>query len=249
MQASNSYYNEVNIPLPSKPLVIGSSDTEDEVCKKLDDYFDDIIRTYPKTVQTLLRGMYYDDISVEPVENSLEKGYQANWQVAYDGQNIQYKMVIDSRLLASPIMLRWNKIHEIGGHIGQVCQRIEQVGVGAWMEEINNGTFGKFLEQSIAPAEKLLIDALPLKAVEQDVLSLTDLNIRTLMIGEVARRKEFDLDKYIRLQHRPGDNITETDHQLFIHRSDMQASLKQWMAREEPTQAKKASLVRRDITI
>jgi hypothetical protein len=225
-------YSIINIPLPSPDRipVFCDSDTEDEVCRKIDAYFDDTIRNYSAQTKQLLRDMYYRNTNVI-WDLRLQDGSQANWSLEPNG--LIFKMFIDSRLRECPIQVRLNKIHEIAVHIGQAHQRIEQIGYDAFMDELP--TFRKFTEQSAAPVEKILYDVLPSAVIERDLshagigfFSLTgiDGSISFVPTAEFLRntfypRQHMSFHQYIRLEHCPDDGLTESNHRLFLENSQI----------------------------
>lgn len=211
-------YTAVNVPLPSKPLVISEEDSHYAVCQKIDRFFDDLIRNYPESTQDLLRAMYYDEANVLDVEKAIEQSYQANWFQYADETGIHYEMEIDCRLHASPIMCRWNKIHEVACHIGQTDQRIAQVGLDRWQKEFNS--FQRFTELSIAPAEKMLLDALPWNIIKEDLAYMNDASVASIVKNDIRTRKKMPYDEYVKLQHRisdPIDSIVAYAEHITLH--------------------------------
>ncbi len=224
MNLNEDLYHRTNVPLPSTPLLISDSDSLETVCRKIDNFFEDLIREYPDETQSLLRSMYYDDCNVVPVR-SIEQGSQASWNLSAGEDGIEYKMVLDERLFDTPILAKWNKIHEIAGHIGQVSHRIDMVGLDQWLEEVNNNSFRKFTELSIAPAEKALLDAIPETVIEGELKRL-DKSIQSTMRHDIHIRREMDYDQYVRLRHRSDQcslsaSITEDEYRFFHSRPDV----------------------------
>ena len=124
--------------------------------------------------------------------------------------------------MLAPFHLRWNKIHEIAGHIGQMHQREEQIGSNARIEELcgPDKSFGRFMEQSIAPAEKHLLDALPQNIIERAILAIADTRKREDARLILSGRTGINMHLYIKLVHRGSlDELTEADHNAFFETS------------------------------
>lgn len=225
-QKQNPAVRKINVPLPSKKLSIDPADTTENACAKIDAYFDDIIRDYPKSTQKLLCEMYYENKNVDASQTSIEQNTQANWTLNHSQDGNVFKMVIDSRLFNCPLNLRLNKIHEIAIHIGQAHQKIEQVGWDAFFRELS--AFQKFTEHSAALAEKILYDALPAKVLEHDLSKIHDKGIREAIAADYAARKKTTFDDYVHLQHRNNrDKCTPKDHELFLQNSQVARFIKQ----------------------
>jgi len=222
---SKNLYQQTYVPLPSQPLIILESDTAEKAYKKIDLYFNDLIQGYPHETQEILRSIYNNDqdiILIDGIMNNL----QANWNLSANDKGIKYTMLLDKQLYKSPLLTRWNKIHEIAGHIGQVSHRISVARLDQWLDEVNSNAFAKFTEMSIAPAEKMLVDALPEKLIETE-LSYLDHNIRGIMKHEISRRRTSDYTRYTHLEHRKATcefsrSITEDDYNLLHSRPDIQ---------------------------
>lgn len=220
-------YRDIYVPLPSKPLYLSEQDSYTNVCDKLDDFFDDIVRGYPDDTRELLTDMYYNNTNIDFNGHTLEGGSFANWHIGGTYNDLRYSMSVDSRCYNSGVFFRWNKIHEIAVHIGQAHQRVQQVGVDAFLEEVDSGDFNRLTELSVAPTEKMLLNALPIGVIERE------LNVYNECAGDILRddiliRKDMAYDSYMRLQHRVLScdltaSITEEDVSRLHSRPDMQA--------------------------
>jgi hypothetical protein len=236
MSKKKDLYSQVGIPLPSKIPMIADSDSEKEVCAKIDAYFDDIIKCYPDSTQKFIRKMYYRDINIIPVGNLFETGFigtrafttsfaifQLFGIVLKQKSFSRSTMQIDSKFVGCPMLSRLQRIHEIAVHAGQWDQRQQQVGLRQCLNESENGTFPKFTEQSAAAAEKILIDALPDSVIKRDIAHISDVKTQHEIWNDMMIRKGFTRVDYIRLEHRGDtDNITETDHSIFMSRPEVQ---------------------------
>ncbi len=171
------FYSSVYIPVPTRPLDISATDTTETVCAKIDAYFDDIISGYPNDTQKLLRNMYYKNKDVVPVDGLMEGEramavFSCGPLLSIFGVRTGYKVEVDSRLISLPITSRWLKVHEIAGHVGQDHQRINQVGYDAWLEEWESGAFKKFTEQSVGLSEWVLLKALPVELLLNELQNI-----------------------------------------------------------------------------
>jgi len=194
----------LNVPLPSKPLSISSSDTTKMVCDKIDGYFEDIIRNYLPPTQTLLRKMYYED---KNVTYGFHPGSAGTCSIK-ESKNDDIFVTINSQVENRPIAVRMIKIHEIAVHAGQLHQRIAQVGFDTYSRERNQ--FYKFTEQSVSLSEKILLDALPDKILSQELGRLE-------WKYELYDDQDMSVDNYVHLQHRHDhDKLTPHDHELFL---------------------------------
>lgn len=219
-------YKTINIPLPSQPLMLCPKDCYQTICDKLDDFFDDIISGYPDETQNLLRDMYYNNTNVVFDGHTIEGGSFANWHLTGSCDDLVYSMTVDSRCYDADIFFKWNKIHEIAVHIGQAHQRIQQVGVEDFLKEVENQDFNRFTELSVAPVEKILLDALPENIIKQE-LSYYHGPVRDILENDLVNRRRMGRDDYMRLQHRHGActltaSITESDIALLHSRIDIQ---------------------------
>jgi hypothetical protein len=221
-------YRTATIPLPSAPLRITETDTRDEVCEKLDRFFDDLIRNYPPKAQSLLKGMYYEDENIFSVPDAIENRWEANWVVSRENGMISYEMRVDVNLVDCPVLLRCNKIHEIACHLGQVHERISEVGFDGLMKDLQGETpFRRLLEQSVAPAEKMMVDAIPMRIFEEDLALIPKDSARDSTRADILYRKEISYDAYVRLCHRQIDplsaSVTAKDHARLHSRPEVAA--------------------------
>jgi hypothetical protein len=225
----NDLYHGTTVPLPSLALRIVDADSAETACKKIDRFFDDLIRNYPPDTREVLRNMYYENANIYSVENAPGNRMEANWRLHHEGAGIAvFEMLVDVRLCESEIFLRCTKIHEIAGHIGQAHERLQAIGFDEFMHEVREGTLGLFLEQSIAPAEKMLVDVLPMALVESDLLLIASQDMQDAVRTDIMRRKSHDYDSYIQLTHRQGlcavsTGLRSADHNRLHARPDLQA--------------------------
>lgn len=217
------------VPLPSRSLQIPDGATTAEAGAQLDAFFDDLIRAYPPETQGVLRMMYHDNENIWSVDTSrdqtLQQGFEANWQLRGDGAGcVVFDMLVDARLCETDILLRCAKIHEIAGHIGQAHERLLNAGYDQFMDDLRRGPLQLFLEQSIAPAEKMLIDALPEPLVAADLARIEDADMREAAGNTLRKGKARSYDDYIRLHHRPeGQELPEAAHAALHTRPDLAA--------------------------
>jgi len=171
-QMSKDLYENTYIPLPSKSLDIGEGDSIEKVTKKIDAFFDDIIRGYPDEVKELLNEMYYEDKNIIHQKNKTREQSAANWELRIytDNSGFFYNMSVDSKVPKSPIIFRLYKIHEIAVHIGQSYQRALKIGLEEHIKECQNPKgFRLFTELSASIPEKCLIDAVPTNMFLRDL--------------------------------------------------------------------------------
>lgn len=233
---------QLNVPVPSKKLIIHPSDTTTVVCAKLDAYFDDIIRNYPESTKRLLRDMYYRDKNVL-IGRVYETPYGAALAMVKSNRfGVHFSVKLDKRVATSPIAVRMLKMHEIAVHVGQYHQRIEQVGIEKFFQECDQ--FGNFTEQSVAIIEKIMVDAVPKRVLIQSE-SLKASNIfhafktsfdfyldsvfKTgfdFYLDNTDRRKNTTVDDYLHLAHYKGLKLTPFDHELFLQNPNVDAFLK-----------------------
>lgn len=218
-------FSSVNIPLPSKQLVINASDSEAVICSKIDHYFEDIIRDYPDSTKSFIREMYYNDKNIVE-EDLISKGGQANWHLNHYETHDDFRMTIDPNISHAPILFRLDKLHEIGVHIGQAHQRMEQQGFDQLKKE--DKAFNRFTEQSVAIAEKFVFDALPMEVIERDCSYISDPTIRELIENDCWVRKTMSFDNYVSLKHRSNHHdLISTDHSAFRNHPQIKEYIKQ----------------------
>lgn len=193
----------------------------ESICDLIDMFFNDLIRNYPESTRFVLYRMYYAGENIFPKENLIEEGAFASWSLSLlsDG-SIRYNMNVDSKLTDCPVVLRWQKIHEIAGHLGQVHQRIEQVGLTTWLGEKEE--FFVFSEHSVAFAEKAFLDALPDRVITRDLANIQDTSCRAGMLREVSFRTGLTVEDYTALKHYGGFQPTYDPAKVFI-REDIKA--------------------------
>jgi len=210
---------QLNVPVPSKKLIIHPSDTTAVACVKLDAYFDDVIRNYPESTKRLLRDMYYRDKNVSLVEQLVETGCRARAICKGNKFGVHFSVEIDKGMAISPIDVRMLKMHEIAVHVGQQHQRIEQVGMAKFFQAKDQ--FSKFTEQSVAIMEKIMIDSIPEGVILQ---SGSDLFV---YLDNTNVGKKTTVDDYLHLAHRENcDKLTPFDHELFLQNKNVDAFLK-----------------------
>ncbi len=237
-------YRNINIPLPSKPLIIGKTDSIEEVSQKLDRYFDDIIRNYPKSTRKFLNHMYYSDSEVGDdiiYKYKFEKKYQkkespltinyGNWNISYhttcDNKIVTYTATFDPLLRECPIIYKISKMHLIATNLGQIHQCIEFVGKDQFSEKYDNDHFILFLEQSAAPAEKILINALPYSVIDRDLKGATSRHVEFIIKHDMCIRRLVTYNDYAQLKHQYemyeiNELVTDDQHSLFYSRTDLQ---------------------------
>jgi hypothetical protein len=207
------------LPAPRDFSNLGFSASSQEVCHRTDRLFDNLILGYPSDIQLLLKDMYYNDRNLVPLKRSIEYGAQANWEGHFQRTGQEYFFKIDERLLDCPVILRWNKLHEIAGHIGQVAHCVKEIGAQAFIGEINaqNDWIKKFLEISVAPFEKVFLDGLPAKIIEEDISKIGDKAIEEEIFNDIKIRRSMSPHDYVRLQHRKDcpPRIDEIDIKKF----------------------------------
>ena len=225
MDTKKTFYEELLVPLPSKPLVIGDADTQDVVCQKLDDFFDDLIRDYAPNTQKILREMYHEYFWIYPVKpTSLDEGMLATWYMTVDDGNASFRMKVNEDMVDCPVTFRWLKIHEIAAHIGQAAERVSQVGIDKAVKEFNDEDLNGFLEQSVTLAEKMIIDAIPMRIFDMDIDCIQNPSSRDFLRLAVKQLKDTSLQDYTRLKHRPDeDRVNEEGHARFFQRADVAA--------------------------
>jgi hypothetical protein len=230
-------YLNTTVPLPSAPLKITAEDTHGDACGKLDDYFDDLVRKYPRDIRIMLGDMYYNSAGLIIEEGMLEKTRRrGHCELARkEGDEDGYCAIrIDAHIYECPLLLRCTKIHEIAGHAGQMAERVEKIGYDAWKKEADSGAFTRFTEQSIAPAEKMMFDALPSDLLGEDLDFMMDQKARGDVALFIMRDRAMAYDDYTRLKHTPETTpITEQDHQLLHSRLDL-AAFRRVMVKEYP---------------
>lgn len=211
--------HRIFVPAPSDFSDIGFSASSQEVCRHTDRLFDNLILGYPNDIQILLNDMYYNNRNIVPLKGFIEYGAQANWRFESNKTGQKYSMIIDERLLACPVILRWNKLHEIAGHIGQAAHCVKEVGVQAFSSEFNaqSEQLQKFFEISVAPYEKVFLDSLPAKAIEEDVSKIEDGAIEKIMLNDIETRRRVSPYDYVRFIHRKDclPHIDEMDIKQF----------------------------------
>ena len=215
-------YEKSRVPIPSELLQINKGDAEKTVCQKIDSYFDDLIKNYSDSTKQRLRDMYYNNTNVKSSQALITEKKWANWSFTANEHGICFEMLFHPCLLDCPVMLRWNKIHEIAIHIGQVCEQIENVGLDVFMDD-RLSIFRKFTEQSAALAEKILLDALPENIIKRDLNKIKTSPYYDVIKSDLQSRKSISFLDYLRLPHRNNeDNLTELDHHLFLKNPDVQ---------------------------
>jgi hypothetical protein len=229
---SSDLYANIPIPVPSKPLIFYKTDTLEGASKKIDSYFEDLVRAYSRSTRALLRNMYYggednrnDTDSYVAAQERLLREYKSAAEttpVNNENGHVEYETLIDSHLMDCDIIARMLKIHEIAGHIGQMNTRVEQVGAEVFGNEWEGRAFQVFIEQSATLAEKMLIDALPARLLIEDAQLSGGGRRGTLKaltrqgkLTDLLAEKDMPIEDYIRLAHYAGMDLTEEEHKRF----------------------------------
>ena len=202
----NDLYLKTVVPFPKNRLVIAETDNIQMACKKIDVYFEDVIRNYSRNTQKLLRDMYYNNKNVRPKKNLIkDKSYQANWSVSYANKRLEYFMTVDEDSMASPLTHKRNKIHEIAGHIGQIADRAEKLGAKKVFDELDGDKLRVFLERSVTFMEKELIDAIPQKLMKESISLIKDASCRETIEKNHSYVSNMSKRDFTNMRHRHED--------------------------------------------
>ena len=226
-----SLYKSVHVPVPKKPFQISEADTTDDICAKLDGLFDDITEGYPKDTRELVSAMYYEDMGVFPVVDLIrEQAAFATWQLFQDEEEPQgvHVILLDVGISDCRIVEKFCKMHEIAGHAGQAHQRISQIGVEGFLKECDKGIFNTFTDQSVSLAEKVMLNALSMTVIGNDLAGADDKKAATAFFNQFYDMKRYNYEDYTLLLHRSqfcpiAANLSVQDYNRFHAREDVKS--------------------------
>jgi len=221
------------IPFPSTPFKISSKDRNEDIANKLDQLFDEISACYPPHIRKELERMYYDGKNVG-FRNDLLKNSHAfgmHDKIIHNGQ-IEFIVIADSTFQKTPLFLKLLLIHEIAIHIGQsymLAEEVMRANGGCAPLSIYDRWFHQFSELAAAQIDKLIIDAIPIKAWKEDLSEGKMKHIKPTL-ERIRKWRGMSYEDYTSLQHRINTNegdIADATYQTFICRQDVCDFIKQ----------------------
>jgi hypothetical protein len=198
-QAKGYVYLVVKLLRPPKPV---DPRARKEAIQKVDAFFDEVIKGYPEATQEKLKTMYYQNANQVFTKDLYVKSLMmANWHHGKNG--IQgFSVEFDESVKDAELIRKLFLIHECAVHIGQMDQRVGQVGAKQLAEEHGSQDGYVFTEMSAALAEKTVLSSIDFSVVEAETSKITDPIVRAGALAAFYLMNRMSPKDYVELMHR-----------------------------------------------
>lgn len=164
---AEALYAEAVIPHPSLDILqaIAASRDKREIIELIDKYFLHLISAYSEPTQDYLKAVYFDRQHVK-IDSTLDHRAFAfagvDTREFYESGNPKdLTLHVLPAVYASEIRYRITLIHETAGHMGQLLERLHQVGFEKLQIENQSYSLDRLMEMTSVLIEIPLLKAIP----------------------------------------------------------------------------------------
>jgi hypothetical protein len=192
-------YLAVKTLRPPKPV---DPKARQNAMRTIDGFFIEVIKGYPEPTQNLLKRIYFENANqVYTKSYFLNSQNLANWHYGKKGID-GFSVEFDDGLRDAELLRKLLLVHECAVHIGQMDQRLRQIGPKNFVAEHAERDSYFFTEMSAALAEKTSLSALDFSVVEAETNRISDPIVRAATLGLLYAMSRLSPKQYIELLHR-----------------------------------------------